>query len=148
MAKISTRRNRPGCSRLIDMFSPEVTAPVRSSPSSLIHGGRSSDPNELPSACTTPLLPSDNSYRQPRSRPTPLGAAAANRLKNPPPVGAGAPCDQFRLIRIVPDPPPDFVSDICGAAWVSVTFCSEIDPEPPGVTDAVGWYPLPVAGAG
>src|ERR1700712_1265170 len=114
MAKISTRRNRPGCSRLMDMFSPEVTAPVRSSPSSLIHGGRSREPNELPNAWTTPLLPSDNSYRQPRSRSTPFVAAAPSRLKKPPPVGAGAPCDQLRLIRIVPEPPPDFVSDTCG----------------------------------
>src|SRR6478609_9908111 len=129
MAKISTRLNLPGCPRLIDMFSPPATLPVRSSPSSAIHGGEFNEPNELPSAWITPLRPSANSYRQPRSRSTPLGAATAAATcfifaMNPlPPGGRGGAtvADQLRLTLAMPPTAPDLVSETRGAPLVSET---------------------------
>src|SRR3954453_19436311 len=106
----------------MNRFSPPVLAPLRSSASSWMYGGRSRAPNALPSAWTTPLRPSVNSYRQPRSRsiapPPPV-----RRLKNPPP-----PCGrafQFRLTRICPPTPPCFDSDTEGADLVSVSLLRE-----------------------
>src|SRR6476620_10555512 len=128
MAKINTRRNRPGAPRLIDMFSPPTTLPVRSSPSSWIQGGALSEPYALPSAWITPLRPSLSSYRQPRSRsmpPAPGAAAAAFSLEKKPPDGGGggdAPVDQFRLTRAVPPTAPDLVSETLGVPLVSTTL--------------------------
>src|SRR6476469_6847686 len=123
MAKISTRLNRPGCPRLIDMFSPPATLPVRSSPSNAIQGGEFSDPNELPSAWMTPFRPSASSYRQPRSRSTPRAddaAAAAFFIlaRNPPLAGGGGVggfADQLRLTLAMPPTAPDLVSETRGA---------------------------------
>src|SRR6478752_7933327 len=129
MAKISTRLNRPGCPRLIDMFSPPATLPVRSSPSRAIQGGEFNEPNDLPSAWMTPLRPSANSYRQPRSRSTPGGAATAAAAcfilaMNPLPPGGrgvGTVADQFRFTLAMPPTAPDLVRETRGAPLVSDT---------------------------
>ena len=80
-------------SRLTSRFSPAVAAPDLPSPSSSPYGGVRSDPNALPRACTTPLLPSAGSHRQPRSR------SISWALRNKPPP---APLCQLRLTRSRP----------------------------------------------
>src|SRR6478736_239005 len=77
----------------------------------------------------TPFRPSASSYRQPRSRSTPRGAAAAAAAlfilaRNPPLAGGGvgAAADQFRLTLAMPPTAPDLVSETRGAPLVSDTF--------------------------
>src|SRR6185312_11015330 len=105
------------CARLTERFSPPLTAPERSSPSSEMIGSLMPNgcaTNAFPSAWTTPFVPSVNSHRQPRSR-----SSCWVFLKNPPPP-AGR-WFQFRFTRSTPPAPPDFVSDTEGAAFVSTT---------------------------
>src|SRR3954468_19740063 len=104
-------------------FSPSLLAPDRSSPSSRMTGSptpRGLAEKALPSACTTPLVPSVNSYRQPRSR----SRLGAERLNNPPPPPAGR-AFQFRFTRSMPVEEPCLVSDTDGADLVRVTLDSE-----------------------
>src|SRR3990170_2756035 len=96
-------------------FSPPVTVPERSSPSRKTYGVASRAPKLLPSAWTTPLLPSWVSQRAPRSRSMLPDSA---RLRKPPVLGA--PWVQFRLTRIWPPAPCALVSEIDGADLVRV----------------------------
>src|SRR6478672_8631542 len=108
-----------GSVRSTDRFSPAEMLPERSSPSRVISGRplRLVAVNALPSACTTPFVPSLNSYRQPRSR-----SSWNCFLKKP---RSGGFAFQFRLTRNVPVAPPCLVSETLGAAFVSVTLFSE-----------------------
>src|SRR3954453_13791438 len=105
-------------------FSPSLRLPERSSPSSRMTGSRTPRGlawKALPSACTTPLVPSVNSYRQPRSR----SRLGAERLNSPPPPPPDGRAFQFRFTRSIPVEEPCLVSDTVGADLVRVTLDSE-----------------------
>src|SRR3954451_2949663 len=125
-AKMSTRRIHEAWARLTKRFSPAALVPDRSSPSSQIVGSPAPGAQALkalPRAWTTPLLPSVNSYRQPRSRSTP-----AERRKKPPPWGCAF---QFRFTLSRPPVVPCLVRETDGAALVRVTLDSETPPLSP-----------------
>src|SRR5215218_4464754 len=104
----------------MNRFSPSELVPARSSPSSRMTGPDTPlglAAKALPSACTTPLVPSVNSYRHPRSR----SREGAERLNRPPPPPAGR-AFQLRLTRSMPVEEPCLVSDTAGADFVRVTL--------------------------
>ena len=115
----------------MNMFSPPLTEPERSSPSSRMIGGPEYGAwNALPSACTTPLSPLVSSHRQARSRSIPPDPPPpASRARKPFLAGAGAaPVLHCRLIRSCPPAPPRLVSETLGAALVRVTLDSDTPP--------------------
>src|SRR2546427_2084486 len=118
-----TRIRRKDClwSRLIVRFSPLATAPVRSSPSRWMYGGRCRAPKALPRAWTTPLLPSVSSYRAHRSRSRSACMATARPRLLHHPENCLRIC-QLRFTRIAPEVPPCLASETAGAALVSVTL--------------------------
>src|SRR5689334_1081018 len=121
VTKMRMRRKLCLWSRLTVRFSPLATAPVRSSPSRWMYGGWCSAPKALPSAWTTPLRPSDSSYRAQRSRSRSLCVATARPRLLPHPENCLRTC-QLRLTRMAPDVPPCLVSETDGASLVSVTL--------------------------
>ena len=133
------------------MFSPSLTAPLRSSPARWMYGGRSNAPQLSPSACTPPGVPSRISNRQAKSRSMPLGwPPPVSLAKNP--VLAGCSCGrwfQFRLTRILPKPrPAPLSSEILSPRFSSVIFESEIFGAGAGAGAGVGANAGAGAGAG
>jgi hypothetical protein len=83
------------------------------------------DRKAFPRACTTPLVPSPNSYRQPRSRSIPALLPRARRRREPPDSPERGVAFQFRFTLSRPAALPCFVNDTAGAALVRVTFDRE-----------------------
>src|SRR3954464_12900772 len=121
VTKTRIRRKSLMWSRLTVRFSPLAEAPVRSSPSRWMYGGRCREPYALPRAWTTPLRPSASSYRAHRSRSRSEWLAAARPSLAPQPLNCLRLC-QLRFTRIAPEVPPCLASETLGASFVRVTL--------------------------
>src|SRR5262249_25436292 len=116
------------------------------SPSRWMYGGWCTDPKALPSAWTTPLLPSDSSYSAHRSRSRSACIATARPRLLPQPENCLRTC-QFRFTRMTPDVPPCLVRETEGACLVSVTLVSRTGAGGGGGTEGAG-APYGAAGDG
>src|SRR5680860_35941 len=132
-ANTSTRLISDDFAMSTKRFSPPAEAPERSSASShsTFEPSRAVAVNALPSAWTTPLEPSVNSYSAARSRSiAPDDPPPSTFERNPPEDGApSGRAVQLRLTRIWPPDEPCLVSESVGVDLVRVTL--DGDPSAP-----------------